>query len=349
MTALFLELGAPLIPQMFVRPRAAAPRGALVDICVIVSVLFLLPISTSHQFYGSRAATAQARRVPHLRIPVSIVVPVFNKQMFIRRAIASTVCQSLENNEILIIDDCSTDNSSTIVHEMMQTDNRIRMVRLPQNKGTHVARIKAVENAAGEYILSLDPDDVMMPFAAEDSLHCALLNDADVVEFEALQVDRRHVGLFEFLLPVSIIASDGFTVASMFSVHELNWNLWKRLIRRSVYLRGIQALPEDLRNRRVLYAEDKLQFGMLLLYTRTYYYLRQLGYIYYRDNPGNSEAGTTQSKREALKQLRFVEEELRQLWPKLSNLSYTKWTKTPASLVRRRKRRRRAPPPATTE
>jgi hypothetical protein len=148
-------------------------------------------------------------------------------------------------------------------------------------------------------------------------------------------------------LPVSIIASDGFTVASMFSVQELNWNLWKRLIRRSVYLQGIDALPEDLRNQRVLYAEDKLQFGMLLLYTRTYYYLRELGYIYYRDNPGNSEAGTIQSKREALKQLRFVEDELKELWPKLSNLSYRKWTKTPTSLTQRRKQRRRLLPVIT--
>jgi hypothetical protein len=88
---------------------------------------------------------------------------------------------------------------------------------------------------------------------------------------------------------------------------------------------------------------------MLFLYTRTYYYLHQLGYIYYRDNPRSSEAGTTQSKRQALKQLHFVEEELKQPWPKFSNISYTKWTKTPASLARRRKRRRHAPPPATTE
>lgn len=226
---------------MFVRPGAGAPCAPSVDIYVIVSVLFLLPISTSHQFYGSR-------RAPHIRVPVLIVVPVFNKEMFIRRDLASAVCQSLENIEILIIDDCLTDNSSAIVYEMMQPDSRIHMVRIPQNMGTHVARIKAVENAAGEYILSLDPDDALMPFAAEDSLHCALLNDADVVKFEVLQVERRHVELFEFLLPVSIIASDGFTVASMFSVHKLNCNLWKRLIRRSVYLRGIQAFPEDLRS-----------------------------------------------------------------------------------------------------
>jgi glycosyltransferase involved in cell wall biosynthesis len=332
---------------MFLRSRGAAPRAASVEICIIVSVLFLLPISTSHQFYGSRAASVQARRLPHLPLPVSIIVPVFNKEMFIRRAITSAIRQSLENIEILIVDDCSTDNSSAIVEEMMQTDSRIQMVRLPQNMGTHIARITAVENALGEYILSLDPDDVLMPYAAEDSFHCALLNQADVVEFEALQVERSFVQLFAFLLPVSIIASDGFTVASMFSVQELNWNLWKRLIRRSVYLQGINALPEDLRNQRVLYAEDKLQFGMLLLYTRTYYYLRELGYVYYRDNPGNSEAGTTQSKREALKQLRFVEEELKELWPKLSNLSYRKWTKTPTSLTQRRKWRRRLPPVIT--
>jgi glycosyltransferase involved in cell wall biosynthesis len=258
-------------------------------------------------------------------------MPVFNREKYLRRAIMSAMNQTLRDIEILIVDDASSDNSSLIAESFQREDERIRIVRHTANAGTHVARITGVENARGLFILSLDPDDILLPHIAEDSLEIALVYDLDIVEFQCLEVFEGVVKLFNFLNPPAINLS-GPDLLELFSNHGLNWNLWKRLIRRSVYLRAVEAFPRAVRLKRVIYAEDKLHFGTILLFTRKAYYLKELGYVYYRDNPENSESGVQQTKKEALKQLRYVERGLRFLYKTIGNLTYRRGFIVPQAL-----------------
>jgi glycosyltransferase involved in cell wall biosynthesis len=245
--------------------------------------------------------------------------------------------QSLTDIEILIVDDGSSDDSNKIATEFQKSDPRIRIVRHTSNLGTHVARITGVENARGEYILSLDPDDVLMPHIAEDSLLAALIHESDIVEFQCLEVVDGVAKLFTFLNPPSI-DTPKLELVELFSNHGLNWNLWKRLIRRSVYLQAVGALPRAVIVKRVIYAEDKLHFGTLLLFTNSYHYLKELGYVYFRDNPENSESGVYQPKKEALKQLRYVERGLRYLYKTIANITYTRWLAVPPALGKQAKK-----------
>jgi glycosyltransferase involved in cell wall biosynthesis len=248
--------------------------------------------------------------------------------------------QSLRDIEILVVDDCSTDNSMAIVEDLMHVDPRLRIVRHSSNAGTHVARTTGVENARGHFILSLDPDDALFPFIAEDALHAALLHQADVVEFLVLEVLNGSTHLFSFLNP-PVMESTGFTMAEFFGNQQLSWNIWKRLVRREAYARALAVLPRGAKVRRVIYAEDKLHFGCILLFTKKFFYLKELGYVYYRDNPDNSDSGKQQTRREALRQLRYVERGLKYMYRKVANLSYSKWMEIPTGLADLNKRKRR--------
>jgi glycosyltransferase involved in cell wall biosynthesis len=230
------------------------------------------------------------------------------------------------------VDDASTDRSLSIVNELMLVDSRLRLVQHPHNSGTHMARISAVENARGEFILSLDPDDTLLPHIAEDGLTAALAHDVDMVEFEALSVIQGKVRLFSYE-PPPCVETSGLALSQLFARKELNWNLWKRLIRRSLYLKAVNAMPNRIRERRLIYAEDKLHIGVILLFLNRFYFLREIGYVYYKDNPDNSESGTLQSKKEAWRQLRFVEKELKRLYAQFGNLSYEKTMDTPDGLL----------------
>ncbi|WP_251126947.1 glycosyltransferase family 2 protein [Exiguobacterium sp. s160] len=91
---------------------------------------------------------------------VSIITPVYNSEKFIKEMISSVQNQSFENWELIIIDDCSNDNSSNIILELQSKDDRILYHRLIKNSGAAIARNTGLELAKGRFIAFLDSDDL---------------------------------------------------------------------------------------------------------------------------------------------------------------------------------------------
>lgn len=91
---------------------------------------------------------------------VSIVVPVYNAQHFIRETIQCVQAQTYEYWELLLVDDCSLDNSCNIIEEMQHTDERIRLIRQEANSGAASCRNQGVRCARGRYLCFLDADDI---------------------------------------------------------------------------------------------------------------------------------------------------------------------------------------------
>lgn len=92
---------------------------------------------------------------------VSIIMPAYNCGRFIKESIDSVLAQTYTNWELLIVDDCSTDNTKAIVSTY--DDKRIRYMRNPQNMGAALTRNKALREAKGRYIAFLDADDMWLP------------------------------------------------------------------------------------------------------------------------------------------------------------------------------------------
>lgn len=90
---------------------------------------------------------------------VSIVMPTYNSAQYIGQAIESVQQQSYTNWELLVVDDCSTDDTELLIRGLMQKDERIYYTRLDVNSGAAVARNTALRQAKGRYIAFLDADD----------------------------------------------------------------------------------------------------------------------------------------------------------------------------------------------
>ena len=92
---------------------------------------------------------------------VSVVMPVYNLENYIASSIRSILRQTYSNIELIIVDDCSTDNS----YEIAQTfkDERIRLFRNSENRGVVYSRNFAISKAKGEYIALNDGDDISHP------------------------------------------------------------------------------------------------------------------------------------------------------------------------------------------
>ena len=90
---------------------------------------------------------------------VSIITPVYNAEKFIVETIKSIQAQTYKNWELLLIDDCSTDNSKKIINTFSKEDLRIKYISLTENSGAAVARNTGIEKADGQYIAFIDSDD----------------------------------------------------------------------------------------------------------------------------------------------------------------------------------------------
>ncbi|MEG1311641.1 MAG: glycosyltransferase family 2 protein [Romboutsia sp.] len=91
---------------------------------------------------------------------VSIITPMYNSEKFIEKTIESVLNQTYQNWEMLIVDDCSSDNSSEIVKAYVQKDSRIKYMRTKTNQGVSNARNIALKNAQGQFLAFLDSDDI---------------------------------------------------------------------------------------------------------------------------------------------------------------------------------------------
>lgn len=92
---------------------------------------------------------------------VSVVIPAYNSSAYIGDALQSIKAQSFHDWELIIIDDCSTDNTLSLCQELTKADSRIRVIEMDKNGGPSRARNKGIECAKGEYISFVDSDDTV--------------------------------------------------------------------------------------------------------------------------------------------------------------------------------------------
>jgi len=109
---------------------------------------------------------------------VSIITPSYNSEKFIEDCVNSVLSQSYTDWELLIVDDCSNDNSRDIISELAAKDGRIKPIFLEKNVGAAEARNVAIRQAKGKYIAFLDSDDLWESQKLEKQL--SFMKDKDI-------------------------------------------------------------------------------------------------------------------------------------------------------------------------
>lgn len=115
--------------------------------------------------------TALARpRREHQALKVSVIVPAYNAGATLNWAVASLLQQSWHNLEIIIVDDCSADDTCEVAEKISAQDGRVRLVRLKENNGTYAARNAGLRYAVGDLITVHDSDDWSHPQRIESQI-----------------------------------------------------------------------------------------------------------------------------------------------------------------------------------
>lgn len=96
---------------------------------------------------------------------ISVIIPVYNRENTIRRSVLSVLNQSVSNIEVLVVDDCSNDNTINILKKLK--DSRLKIIELEKNRGANFARNIGIDLAIGDYISFQDSDDFWLPTKLE--------------------------------------------------------------------------------------------------------------------------------------------------------------------------------------
>ena len=123
---------------------------------------------------------------------ISVVVPVHNAASFLHRGLRSVLGQTLTDFELIVIDDCSTDESASILRRYSELDERVRLFSTERNGGPGAARNVGLKNARGQYIAFLDADDFWIRDKLEKQIQC--FEDDEVILSHTSVVPPEHAG-----------------------------------------------------------------------------------------------------------------------------------------------------------
>lgn len=180
---------------------------------------------------------------------ISIIMPVFNNGNFLEEAIASLLVQTEPDFELVVCDDASSDESSSIIRKFAGQDSRVKALYNDENRGVCYSRDRAIAVAEGEWITLLDGDDYYLPERLHELLRFADASGADMVADGFILVDENSEETGEVYLPARCagqgLGIDEYVRQGMPSGRRFNPGYLKPMIRRDfIQSHGITYLPD---------------------------------------------------------------------------------------------------------
>lgn len=205
---------------------------------------------------------------------ISLIITIYNQDYYIKESYSHIQLQELKDIEIIYVDDDSTDNSSSIIKELMKEDKRIVYLKNKINKRQFYSIARGILYSKGEYILSIDPDDFLLNNILIKAYETAKYYDLDIVQFYMIV----EMNIWSIKYKGGIICGNE-NLRNLF-YYGTSRNLPDKLIKRSVYINAINFMKKEL-----LYedyhkhTDDTFFFGIIHV-ANSYCFLEQIGYFY---------------------------------------------------------------------
>lgn len=164
-------------------------------------------------------------------ILLSIIIPMYNSEKHITQCIESCYGQGLEENnfEVVIIDDGSTDNSASIVNDMLNLHANMQIIH-QDNHGQGAARNKGLAVARGKYVMFVDSDDYLLEDCLDGLVNRALSYDAEILRFK-MEIERKDGSVatdsFEFVFEDKVYTGEELLVNGI-NIGSVCTTLWSR-------------------------------------------------------------------------------------------------------------------------
>ena len=218
---------------------------------------------------------------------ISIISPIFNRERFIIRFLRSIQNQIYNNFEIIIVDDCSRDNSMKLFEDIQKEDERIKLIKNKRNKGTFKARNLGVLYAIGKYIIIPDPDDILYKDTIKYCYNLAEKYNYEIINFSFyLGNGLIHFEKFRNKHCNKLIKQPELSTYMYYGNNELqiiDFNIYNKFIRREVYIKSLNILNNYYLDMHIIYMEDFIMNYWLFRTAKTMFFSKKVGYYYLRN------------------------------------------------------------------
>lgn len=210
---------------------------------------------------------------------VSILIPVYGAEKYLRRCLDSILNQDFQDLEVILVNDASPDHSLQIMEEYAAKDSRFKIIQHDRNYGRVKARNTTINAASGSYLVFCDDDDELLPGFLQSAYQYSRTGDYDIIHYGTSIADSHSLrirGIFEvYRLPNRSILQGEEIFQAYFLKNQIRGNLWGNLLKtelvRKYQPKGIPHCTN----------EDFLRMTYLMYHAKKLLYLRQRAYCYH--------------------------------------------------------------------
>ena len=216
---------------------------------------------------------------------VSVVIPMYNVEKYIGECLDSLLYQTFQDFEVIIVNDCSTDNSRAIAESYVDKFNgRLKIFDNEKNSGPSDTRNNGLRRATGEYVFFMDSDDLLLAYGLEELYTFAKDYQVDFINCTAnydMSDDGKELIFKRYLVkfvPSIMIETSMQRIANLLILRKINWAPWRKFFKRNFLIENELFFPENIR-----IAEDRICSYAIFLCAKKILQLPK-PYVLYRQN-----------------------------------------------------------------
>ena len=213
---------------------------------------------------------------------VSVFLPIYNKEVYITRSIMSVQKQTLNDIEIIAVNDFSTDKTLKTLKNLSKKDKRIKVINNDRNHGLLYSRAMGIINCSGQFVMNLDPDDQI---SNENNLkilyYKSIEFSSDVITFLLKKIKRKNITYYNEEIKKLSYNNYKSNKKNLKFEYPLITN---KFIKKDVALKAYNFFKQKIYGNKWNYHEDNIWNILIQNYTKSNIYLNRYIYLYLLNN-----------------------------------------------------------------
>ena len=243
---------------------------------------------------GSQKQDDDACQATICACKISVIIPIYNAEKYIKQCLSSWTNQTLQDIEIICVNDASTDNSLNILQKIAHQDTRIHIYSFTENKGCFCARKFGIEKACGTYIMFCDQDDTIQPATACEELYLEITESkVDILHFGTEIIPTKEMtqsdinGCINFTYTEQKLLYEKNCFLDCFRKRKHGWNLWNKIYKTSLCKQAIYDI-EKIAFQRLPISDDKVFY---FIFSYLAYSYKEIPKKFYQYHIGIGQTG----------------------------------------------------------